>query len=125
VPLATSNFVTFLEFLLAPPMAYSWPTTANYGMVLRDCSRALELNQKSIKALYRSGVALVALQRYDEALDCCDRLLDIEPTNNPTQTLRIKLLASETAQKAKEAEKVKQEQIKRAERLRMKTALKV
>ncbi|KAK0498450.1 40S ribosomal protein S7 [Armillaria luteobubalina] len=53
----------------------------NYGSVLRDCSKALTLNPKSSKAYYRSAMALVSLQRVDEAIDCCTRCLEYDVDN--------------------------------------------
>jgi tetratricopeptide (TPR) repeat protein len=53
----------------------------NYGSVLRDCATALSVNPKCIKAYYRSSLALLALERAKEALDCCVRCLAIDPEN--------------------------------------------
>ena len=67
------------------------PLTAkagNYGLVLKDCSKALNLNAQSSKALYRSATALLALDRLEEALDCCDRCLTFDPHNQPVRSLR-------------------------------------
>ena len=62
----------------------------NYGSVLRDCSEALKANTQCSKAYYRSAMALVALERYDEALDCCDRCLAYDHDNAGVGTLRSK-----------------------------------
>ncbi|KAJ3857162.1 40S ribosomal protein S7 [Lentinula lateritia] len=53
----------------------------NYGSVLRDCSKALGQNPKSSKAYYRSAMALVALDRLEEAIDCCTRCLEFDKDN--------------------------------------------
>ncbi|KAH8556912.1 hypothetical protein BGW37DRAFT_29977 [Umbelopsis sp. PMI_123] len=53
----------------------------NYGKVLRDCAKCLGLNDKNVKALYRSAKALYALERLTEALDCCDHALVVDPEN--------------------------------------------
>ncbi|RUP48794.1 hypothetical protein BC936DRAFT_143974 [Jimgerdemannia flammicorona] len=53
----------------------------NYGMVLKDCAKALGYNPRNIKVLYRSARALYALDRVDEAIDCCDHALAVEPEN--------------------------------------------
>ncbi|KAG6833609.1 hypothetical protein H0H87_004236 [Tephrocybe sp. NHM501043] len=82
----------------------------NYGSVLRDCSTALTLNAQSSKALYRSASALMALDRVDEALDCCDRCLIFDTDNKGVLQLR------DRATKSK-AEKEKREK-ERAERIR-------
>ncbi|KAJ7283463.1 hypothetical protein C8J57DRAFT_1498519 [Mycena rebaudengoi] len=68
----------------------------NNGSVLRDCSKALTLNPRSSKAFYRSALALMALERAEEALDCCDRCLAFDPENKGVQTVRLR------AQKLKE-----------------------
>ncbi|ORY01014.1 hypothetical protein K493DRAFT_98637 [Basidiobolus meristosporus CBS 931.73] len=44
----------------------------NYGRVLNDCAAALGINPRNVKALYRSARALCALEKYLEAIDCCD-----------------------------------------------------
>ncbi|KAJ7781596.1 hypothetical protein B0H16DRAFT_626423 [Mycena metata] len=62
----------------------------NYGSVLRDCSKALTMNPKSSKAFYRSALALIALARAEEALDCCDRCLAFDPDNKGVQTARLR-----------------------------------
>lgn len=50
----------------------------NYGSTLRDCAAAIKLNAKTSKAYYRSARALIALERLDEALDCCHRCLTFD-----------------------------------------------
>ncbi|KAJ7667672.1 hypothetical protein DFH06DRAFT_1322261 [Mycena polygramma] len=62
----------------------------NNGSVLRDCSKALTLNPKSSKAFYRSAMALVALEKIEEALDCCDRCLEFDPENKGVQAVRVR-----------------------------------
>lgn len=83
----------------------------NYGSVLRDCSKAISLNEKSAKAYYRSALALLALDRVDEAVDCCNRCLAFDPSNPGIKTVHEKALK---AKKEKEArEKAKQERIRK------------
>lgn len=62
-------------------------TPENYGFVLRDCSKAISINPHSSKAYYRSGMALLALERFEEALDGCSRCLVFDPTNKSVQQL--------------------------------------
>jgi hypothetical protein len=50
----------------------------NYGKVLIDCSKALKLNPKNIKAYYRSVKALYALDKIEEAIDCCEHGLAVK-----------------------------------------------
>lgn len=66
------------------------PSLENFGSVLRDCSAALSINQKSLKAYYRSALALLALSRPEEALDCCNRCLDYDPDNSGVKGLKEK-----------------------------------
>ncbi|KAJ1733934.1 HSP70/90 co-chaperone [Coemansia biformis] len=53
----------------------------NYGKVLHDCSRALSLRQKTPKALFRAAKACIALEKFDEAFECCRWAMDMEPEN--------------------------------------------
>ncbi|KAF9224298.1 40S ribosomal protein S7 [Gyrodon lividus] len=85
----------------------------NYGTVLRDCSKALELNAKSSKAFYRSTMALLALDRLEEALDCCDRCLIFDPQNQSVKALR---LCAERAKNEKDQKmRKKEERLQRAQ----------
>ena len=45
----------------------------NYGLVLRDCATVIAANSRASKAYYRAGLALLALERVEEALDVCAR----------------------------------------------------
>ncbi|KAL4241503.1 TTC4 family protein [Abortiporus biennis] len=64
----------------------------NYGNVLKDCSKALSLNAKCSKAYYRSALALLALEREEEALDCCDRCLAYDSENQGVRSVKGKAL---------------------------------
>ncbi|KAI8084488.1 uncharacterized protein BX664DRAFT_387222 [Halteromyces radiatus] len=63
----------------------------NYGKVLRDCAKCLELNPKNVKALYRSARGLFQLDRPDEAYDCCEHALAVDPDNQPVRALQAKI----------------------------------
>lgn len=99
--------------------------TENYGRVLQDCSVAITINSKSSKAYYRSALALVALERYEEAVDSCSRCLDFDSTNQPVSSLKAEAEKLRNAQVKKEREK--QERIREAEekRKRLQVAFKV
>ncbi|KAF8211486.1 hypothetical protein K438DRAFT_1569148 [Mycena galopus ATCC 62051] len=90
----------------------------NNGSVLRDCSKALTLNPKSSKAFYRSALALIALERADEALDCCDRCLTFDLDNKGVQTARLRAqqlksdLEKKANKKLEELQKVKEAKYK-------------
>ncbi|KAN0097752.1 hypothetical protein V8E55_002198 [Tylopilus felleus] len=85
----------------------------NYGMVLKDCSKALSISPRSSKALYRSATALLALDRLEEALDCCDRCLVSDPRNQAVQSLRSR---AQNAKEAKDRQRREKEECLRKER---------
>lgn len=95
----------------------------NYRSCWTDCAAALRLNPRNVKAYYRSGKALLAVDRIEEADDVCARGLAIEPENKALRTIadgiikRAKTL-DELKRKAAEREAKKQ---RRA--LLLKTAL--
>jgi small subunit ribosomal protein S7e len=71
--------------------------TENYGAVLRDCSKALTINPNSSKAYYRSSLALLALDRVDEALDCCNRCLEFDKDNKSMLSVRERIVNAKIA----------------------------
>lgn len=88
----------------------------NYGKVLRDCSVAITINAKSSKAYYRSALALVVLERYEEAVDSCSRCLSFDSTNQSVFSLKEKAGKLHDAKVAKEREN--RERIRMAEEKR-------
>ncbi|KZT12778.1 40S ribosomal protein S7 [Laetiporus sulphureus 93-53] len=77
----------------------------NFGSVLKDCSRAILTNPKSSKAHYRSALALIQLERYDEAIDCCDRCLCFDKDNKDVRTLRERARQEKMIKDKKERER--------------------
>jgi hypothetical protein len=73
---------------------------------LRDCSKVLALNPQSSKGFYRSGLALIALDRLDEALDCCARCLSFDGNNKGVQTVRDRAMSAKTERNRKEQERL-------------------
>ena len=51
----------------------------NYRSCLYDCSRAIKFNPKNIKAYYRSVKALLALDKVEEGIDCCEKGSALDP----------------------------------------------
>lgn len=94
-------------------------------MVLKDCSRVLTANTQSQKALYRSARALVALERYPEARDCCDRIISLDPTNGAAHSLRTKVLLLQKTKEDKEMARQRQMEAAKLEKRRLQQALKV
>ena len=99
--------------------------TENYGKVLRDCSAAIMVNVKSSKAYYRSALALVALERYEEAVDSCSRCLSFDPANQPVVSLKEKAGKLHDAKVKKEHEKQERLRAAEEERRRLQIAFKV
>jgi len=77
----------------------------NNGSVLKDCSKAIMTNPRSSKAHYRSALALMALERFDEAIDCCDRCLQFDEKNKDVRALRQKAENQKTAKEKRERER--------------------
>jgi len=78
----------------------------NYGSVLKDCSTALTINSKSSKAYYRSSLALLALERVDDALDCCNRCIEFDKDNKNLLDVRKRVIKAKTVKERKEQERM-------------------
>ncbi|CAG8477338.1 2960_t:CDS:2, partial [Dentiscutata erythropus] len=52
------------------------------------CAKAIKLKPQNIKAFYHSAKALYALDKIDQALDCCEHGIEIEPNNLALQQLK-------------------------------------
>jgi tetratricopeptide (TPR) repeat protein len=72
----------------------------NYRSATLDCAHVLRLNPQNVKALYRSGVALLALDKIAEADDACARGLTLDPTHKDLLRLADQIVA-----KAEEADR--------------------
>ncbi|KAJ7162561.1 hypothetical protein C8R43DRAFT_990664 [Mycena crocata] len=94
----------------------------NNGSVLRDCSKALSINPKSSKAFYRSAMALIALERTEEALDCCDRCLKFDPENKSVQTVRLRGQQLKAALEKKEQDRLEKLQRAKEAKYKLNTA---
>lgn len=99
--------------------------TENYGRVLRDCSAAITINAKSSKAYYRSALALMALERYEEAVDSCLRCLSFDSANQSVFSLKGKAGKLHDAKVTKELEKQERLRVAEEERRRLHVAFKV
>ena len=96
------------------PFLFSW--VENYGSVLRDCATVISLDPRASKAYYRAGLALLALDRADEALDVCTRVGDIAASDAGFKVLReraekkcaeLQRKADERAERARRASEEK------------------
>lgn len=91
----------------------------NYRSVLNDCAEALKLDPNNVKAFYRAAKACFSLGKMDDALDAVKRGLKVEPENAALKGEQARIQAKVTEQKAKEAEKLKQEREAKMAELRL------
>ncbi|KAB0395526.1 hypothetical protein E2I00_010899 [Balaenoptera physalus] len=59
-----------------------------YKEAVKDCTEALRLDAKNVKAFYRRAQAYKALKDYKSSFADINSLLQIEPRNGPAQKLR-------------------------------------
>lgn len=88
---------------------------ANYRSCTLDCAAALRLNPSNLKALYRSGRALLSVSKIAEADDACARGLEIDPENAALKQLARDLIAKNeeiTRKQRVEAERLEKERRK-------------
>ncbi|KAI1448177.1 TPR-like protein [Annulohypoxylon stygium] len=81
----------------------------NYRSCWLDCAAALRLNDKNVKAYYRSARAFLAVGRIEEADDACARGLALDEDNKPLKAVAqdiIKKHTEITAKQKKEAERL-------------------
>ena len=83
------------------------------------------INAKSSKAHYRSALALVALERYEEAVDSCSRCLIIDPANQQVSSLKAKAEKLHDEKVKKEREKERRLREADEKRRRLQVAFKV
>ncbi|KAK3990881.1 hypothetical protein QBC44DRAFT_358010 [Cladorrhinum sp. PSN332] len=81
----------------------------NYRSCTLDCAAALKLNDRNVKAFYRSAKALLAVEKIAEADDACARGLEVDGSN-----AALKTLAAEIVKKSEEHTKKKQREDKRS-----------
>ncbi|KAJ9138877.1 TPR-like protein [Pleurostoma richardsiae] len=65
----------------------------NYRSCWLDCGAALRLNPRNVKAYYRSGKALLAVGRIEEADDACARGLAVDEKNGALRALARDIIA--------------------------------
>ncbi|KAI8381258.1 uncharacterized protein BYT42DRAFT_299116 [Radiomyces spectabilis] len=96
----------------------------NYGRVLRDCAKCLEMNPRHVKALYRSARALLALDRAQEAHDCCEHGLAVDPDNTALKAMKEKCIQRQEALEARQRRKEEKEKADREAKENLEKALK-
>ncbi|KAL0472186.1 TPR repeat protein [Neurospora intermedia] len=92
---------------------------ANYRSCTLDCAAALRLNPSNLKALYRSGRALLSVSKIAEADDACARGLEIDPSNAALKQLARDLIAkNEEITRKQRAEEARLEKERRKKTLK-------
>ena len=64
-----------------------------YPNVVKNCTRVLEMEADNVKALYRRGQALVAMNDFDQAREDLTKAKKLEPSNKAIEE-QLKLLES-------------------------------
>lgn len=98
----------------------------NYGSVLRDCAKAIEGNPGNVKAHYRAASALVALERWSEAVEILTRglLLNLDHTQRKSiQALLTKSREGLVAAEEKQAKEGEARALQRQAEVELKLAL--
>lgn len=85
----------------------------NYRSCIEDCKKVLLLDEKNIKAVFRSGKAFFAVERYEEAKEILKYGLTVDPENKQVQELLAQVISKEN--KIKLAKQAKEREIKLAE----------
>ncbi|KAJ5549553.1 Tetratricopeptide-like helical [Penicillium frequentans] len=95
----------------------------NYRACILDCAAALKLNPKNVKAYYRSSMALLKLERLDEAEDAAKRGLVIDSENKSLQIAASKIAERKAAVERIAARKKAEAELLRKQNLVLSTAL--
>lgn len=73
----------------------------NNRRVITDCTEAIELNPKNVKAYWRACLACMKLDLFREAIAWCDKGLLIDPSNKNLSDDRIKSVKAAAAKEKK------------------------
>uniref|UniRef100_A0AC11EG59 Translocase of outer mitochondrial membrane 34 n=1 Tax=Ovis aries TaxID=9940 RepID=A0AC11EG59_SHEEP len=94
-PLAYVDYVTVLQIDDSVTSALEGSSRAlchlelkQYQEAVKDCTEALRLDGKNVKAFYRRAQAYKALKDFRSSFADIDSLLQIEPRNGPARKLR-------------------------------------
>jgi hypothetical protein len=105
------------------PSYRSW--VENYGSVLRDCAAVISLDPRVSKAYYRAGLALLALDRAEEALDVCTRAGDSVANDTGFKALRERAEKKYAEQRRKAEERAERTRRASEEKRKMDAAFAV
>ncbi|KPJ15420.1 Tetratricopeptide repeat protein 1 [Papilio machaon] len=63
----------------------------NYKRAIKDCSKAIELDDKYLKAYFRRAQSYEATEKYDECLADFKKILELDPAHKEAQAAVIRL----------------------------------
>lgn len=95
----------------------------NYRSCTLDCATTIKLNPVNVKAYYRSSMALLKLDKVEEAEDAAKRGLVVGPDNKALQTASTKIAERKAVKERIVAKKKAEEDLARKENLVLSTAL--
>lgn len=96
----------------------------NYRSCTLDCTAALGINPKNIKAHYRSAKALLALHRIKDADEACAKGLELDPSNAPLQALAKEIIKRNEQIAARKKKELEQAQKRLLEEQTLRAAIK-
>lgn len=88
----------------------------NFRQCIEDCKKALIIDEKNVKACYRSGRAFFAIERYDEAKQILEYGISVDETNESMKQLLQKIVEKEEKKAAAEKKRVEQENMKKLQK---------
>ena len=117
------NEVKLLEALLVNRAACHLELK-NYRSCTLDCTAALGINSKNIKAHFRSAKALLALDRIEDADAACAKGLGLDSSNAPLQALAKEIIRRNDQVTARKKRDLEQAQRRLLEEQTLRAALK-
>ncbi|EGC32391.1 hypothetical protein DICPUDRAFT_38478 [Dictyostelium purpureum] len=87
----------------------------NYRNVIQDCTIAIEFNPLNIKGYFRMAKAFIALSKFKEAIETCDKGIEQDPESKDLPTLKQTAQKKIDDIKRREQEKIDRETKKEQE----------
>ncbi|KAJ2705306.1 HSP70/90 co-chaperone [Coemansia sp. IMI 203386] len=97
----------------------------NYGRAIQDCADALRIRPQTPKALFRSARAFLALEKFDEARECCKWALELDPQGAEIKRLQNQIEQSQMAHDRRIKEREEREKAKLRSRDLLKRAIEI
>ncbi|KAJ1757262.1 HSP70/90 co-chaperone [Coemansia sp. RSA 2167] len=81
----------------------------NYARVLEDCKSALQIKSNTPKALFRAARACIMVGKFDEADECCEWALRLDPESKELRKMQDDVKEARRALEVREKEQEKRE----------------